>query len=241
MTLNSTAPSSKNDARPHFLIGAAVVLAVTGAVLLAAGRVDRAIARTQADAYTGASSAESVEAFDTAENYLRYGSWIPAVRRRLNDVRAWRAAMYYWRGEYDRLVPANAEPLAGIPEENAELRLIVANAVYRKSQPAANDRPATLRALDAAINTYVAVLRDGSGDETAAYNYEYLSRLREDIDKGRRSADLTERAKDGPAGRQGGAPPEQDQRDLKMLIPLDPAETDQATDPGKGTPIERKG
>ena len=121
-------------------------------------------------------------------------------------------------------------------------QLIAANAAYRKSQPTAKDRTNTLRALDAAINAYVAVLRNAGADEAAAYNYEYLVRLREDIDKGRRTADLTERAEDGPAGEQGGAPPQDsNKRDLKILIPIEPGEMDKAIEPGKGTPIERKG
>lgn len=222
------------------LLGA-VVLAVLGGVCLAAGIVDREIARTQENAFA-LRYAESAESFDTAERYLEYGSWIPSVGRRLNDVRARRASMFYWQREYDRIVPQDADPLAGIPPENVDLQLIAANAAYRKSQPAAKDRTNTLRALDAAINAYVAVLRNAGADEAAAYNYEYLARVREDIDKGRRSADLTERAADGPAGEQGGAPPQDsDKRDLKILIPLDPSEMDKATDPGKGAPLERKG
>lgn len=222
------------------LLGA-VVLAVLGGACLAAGIVDRAIARTQENAFA-LRYAESAESFDTAERYLQYGSWIPSLGRRLNDVRARRASMFYWQREYDRIVPQDADPLAGIPPENVDLQLIAANAAYRKSQPAAKDRTNTLRALDAAINAYVAVLRNAGADEAAAYNYEYLARVREDVDKGRRSADLTERAADGPAGEQGGAPPQDsDKRDLKILIPLDPSEMDKATDPGKGAPLERKG
>jgi hypothetical protein len=223
----------------RYIVGA-VLLAVAGSICLAASRVDRALARTQECVVTGA-YAEAEEAFDTAARYLGYASWIPAVGRRLNDVQARRASMHYWRRDYDRLVPSDVDPIAGIPAENAALQLITANAVYRKSQPGAKDRPNALRALDAAINAYVAVLRNSGADEATAYNYEYLVRAREDIDKGRRPADLTEKAEDGPAGEQGGLAPEDNKQDLKILIPLDPAEMDKAIDPGKGTPIERKG
>ena len=219
---------------------AAILMALAGAIFLAAGIVDRAIVRTQEEAFT-VTSTESAEAFDTAEKYLRYASWIPSVRRRLDDVRARRASMHYWRREYDRIVPQDADPLAGIPPENVELQFIAANAAYRRSQSTAKERKSALTALDAAINAYVAVLRNG-GHEAAAYNYEYLARLREDIDKGRRTADLTEKAEDGPAGEQGGVPPQDsDKRDLKILIPLDPTEMDKAIEPGKGAPLERKG
>jgi hypothetical protein len=240
MNMNSNAKelSSKNDPRPHLL--AAILLAAAAAIFLAAGIVDRAIVRTQEQAFT-LTFTDSAEAFDTAERYLRYASWIPSVGRLLDDVRARRAAMHYWRREYDRIVPQDADPLAGIPPENVDLQFIAANAAYRRSQSAAKERKAALTALDAAINAYVAVLRNG-GHEAAAYNYEYLARLREDIDKGRRTADLTEKAEDGPAGEQGGVPPQDsDKKDLKILIPLDPSEMDKAIEPGKGAPLERKG
>jgi hypothetical protein len=226
--------------RVRFHIIGALVLALAGAICLAAGIVDREIVRTQENDFA-MKYADSADAFDTAERYLQYASWIPAVERRLNDVRARRASMYYWQRQYDRIVPQDSDPLAGIPADNLDLQLIAANAAYRRSQPAAKDSTSTLRALDAAINAYVAVLRNG-GHEAAAYNYEYLVRVREDIAKGRRTADLTEKAEDGPAGEQGGIPPQDsDKRDLKILIPLEPGEMDKAIDPGKGTPIDRKG
>jgi hypothetical protein len=221
---------------------AAFVLALAGALCLIAGIVDREIARTQEN-FFALKYDESLQALDTAESYLMYGRWIPWVARRLNDVRTRRASMHYWQRAYERIVPQDADPLTGIPPENVDLQLVAANAAYRKSQIAgARDRATTLRALDAAVNAYLAVLRNAGAPEAAAYNYEYVVRLREDIGKGRRSADLTDRAEDGPAGRQGGVPPEDaDKRDLKILIPLEPGEMDKATEPGKGTPIERKG
>ena len=223
-----------------YIVVVVLVLAIAGVICLAAGVVDRAIVRTQENDFA-MKYADSADAFDTAERYLQYASWIPAVQRRLNDVRARRASMYYWQRQYDRLVPQDSDPLAGIPTENVALQLIAANAAYRKSQPGAKDRTNALRALDAAINAYVAVLRNGA-QEAAAYNYEYLVRKREDIDKGRQPADLTERAEDGPAGEQGGLPPQDaDKKDLKILIPLEPGEMDKAIEPGKGTPIDRKG
>jgi hypothetical protein len=231
---------SKKKTPPPPNLLAAVVLALAGALFLAAGIVDRAIVRTQEHA-VAMTYTEAAEAFDTAERYLQYASWIPSVRRRLNDVQARRAAMHYWRRDYNQIVPPDADPLAGLPPDNIDLQFIAANAAYRRSQSAAKDRKNALSALDAAINAYVAVLRNGA-HEAAAYNYEYLARLREDIDKGRRTADLTEKAEDGPAGEQGGVPPQDsNKRDMKILIPLEPSEMDKAIEPGKGAPIERKG
>jgi hypothetical protein len=220
---------------------AAVLCAVAAGIVLAAGIVDREIVGTQRN-FVGLKYSESADALDKAERYLGFARWFPAAERRLRDVRARRAAMYYWQHQYDRIVPRNGDPLVDIPADNVDLQLIAANAAYRKSQPTAKDKASTLRALDAAANAYLAVLRNALGNEVAAYNYEYVVRLREDVDKGRHEADLTDTAEDGQAGRQGGLPPKNSKEgDLKILVPLDPTETDKATDPGKGVPIPRKG
>jgi hypothetical protein len=217
-----------------------VVLFLAALVLLAAARVDRNIVRGER-AFVARQYPEADEAFASAERALRFGQWIPSLRRRLDAVHTQRASLYYWQRQYDRILPANADPLTGISQENVDLQLIAANAAYRRSQPTAKDRPTSLKALDAASNAYLGVLRN-AGSEVAAYNYEYVVRLREDIDKGRHEPDLTDTAEDGPAGQKGGPPKENpDKRDLKLLIPLEPGEMDKAIDPGKGTPIPRKG
>jgi hypothetical protein len=220
---------------------AAIVLGAAGIGLLVTGLIDREMARAQQDVFA-LKYAEAERAFDAAEGYVRYEGWLPWMRRRVDEVRTRRAALQYWQHEYDRIVPGESDPLAGIPADNVDLQLIAANAAYRKSQPVAKNRASALRALDAAANAYLAVLRNARGHETAAYNYEYVLRLRDDIDKGRRAADLTDTAEDGPAGRQGGPPPQdKNKSDFKILIPLEPSEMDKAVEPGKGAPIERKG
>lgn len=126
--------------------------------------------------------------------------------------------------------------------DSIDLQLIAANAVYRRGQPNATDKRAALEALQAAASAYLTVLRNAPRSEAAAYNYEYVVRTREDIDKGRREPELTDKAEDGPAGRRGASPPEPpDKRDIKLLVPLEPGEMDKGVEPGKGTAIERKG
>jgi hypothetical protein len=220
---------------------AAIVLALAGVALVVTGLVDREMARAEQDVFA-LKYAEAGRAFDAAEGYVRYEEWVPWIRHRVDDVRTRRAALQYWQHDYDRIVRGDSDPLAGIPADNIDLQLIAANAAYRKSQPGAKNRASALRALDAAANAYLAVLRNARGHEIAAYNYEYILRLRDDIDKGRHAADLTDTAEDGPAGRQGGPPPKDpNKRDFKILIPLEPGEMDKAVEPGKGAPIERKG
>lgn len=219
----------------------AVVLALLGAGCLGAGVLDREIARTQRD-FVALAYDEPDETFDRIERYLGYASWLPWVGSGpLDDLRARRAAMRYWKRQYDVLAPDQSDVAATDSPENGQLQLIVANAVYRKNQAGAKNQAATLKALDAAISAYLSVLKNSEWREAAAYNYEFVSRTRDDIEKGRHAPELTDTAEDGPAGRKGGPPPTPGQQKFKIMIPLEPGEMDKATEPGKGTPIERKG
>jgi hypothetical protein len=221
-------------------VAGSVALILAGTVCLAAGMLDRQIARTQQDLTT---LTFDDAAFATMERYSTYASLIPGVGRSLvNDVRARKAATQYWHRQYSLVVPDQTDPVAAVPSDNVNLQAIVANAVYRTGQTRAKDKATTLQALDAAINGYLVVLKNAGRHEAAAYNYEYLVRIREDVDKGRRAPELTETTDEGPAGRSGGPPPQDsNQRKFKLLIPLEPGELDKAIEPGKGTPIERKG
>jgi hypothetical protein len=224
------------------MLGAAA-LAVAGVVFLTLGRIDRQIARAQQDLAT-MTEVDPETAFADAESYFEYGSRLPWVdaARPLNDVRARKAAMLYWQRQYGRLIPDQGDPIASIPADNVELQLITANAVFRTAQAQAKDKQTVLRALDAGINAYLSVLKNTDGHERAAYNYEYLVRLRDDIDNDRRPPTLSETGDEGPSGQQGG-PPKQDQedREFKILVPLDSEEMDKGLEPGKGGTIERKG
>jgi len=217
-----------------------IVLALLGAICLAAGMLDRRVAGAQRE-FAAQRYELADAALGTVERYLQYGRWIPWIGGALNDVRTRRAAIRYWSGQYDRIVSDRSDP-AATSSDSIDLQLIAANAVYRRGQPKATDRRTAVEALDAAANAYLTVLKSSPRNEVAAYNYEYVVRTREDIDKGRRAPELTDKADDGPAGRRGGPPPQDpNKRDLKLLVPLEPGEIDKGLEPGKGGKIERKG
>ena len=222
-----------------YLLGAAL-LALLGAVCLAADRLDREMAHAQQNLAT--LNYDDPEAtFETAERYFEYGSRIPWVGNGpLNDVRARKAALYYWQQQYGAIVPQQTDPVGAIAPDNVELQLVVANAVYRTGQAQAKDRRTTLQALDAGINAYFTVLKNAKRHEDAAYNYEYLVRLRADVDKGRRKPELS-RALNGPLGRPGIVPPQDSNMgNFKILVPLDSQEL-KAGQAGKALPKGRKG
>ena len=225
------------------IAASAGVLALLGTVALVAGTVDRRIAATQQD-FAAQNYDRAEGALESLEADLGYGSWIPWIANGpLADVRTRRAAIRYWSGQYDRIIADQPDPVVTIESSNIDLQLIVANALYRReTEKSKNDQRATLDALQAATGAYLTVLKNATRSEAAAYNYEYVVRTREDIDKGRRAPELTDKAEDGPAGKKGGPPPaDPAKKDFKLLVPLEPGEMDKGLEPGKGGKIERKG
>lgn len=220
---------------------AAVVLALVGAVCLGAGLLDRDLTRAQ-QSLIALKYDEPDQTFATAERYFEYGSRLPWIGAGpLNDVRARRAALRYWQRQYGAIIPQQDDPVSSVPADNIELQLVVANAAYRAGQAVAKDRQTILQALEVGIQAYDTVLKNAARQEDAAYNYEYLVRLRDEILKGRRKQ-LTDPEVNQPHGRAGGPPPESpDASQFKIYIPLESEEREKAGDAGRAAPIRRRG
>lgn len=232
------------------LLGGAFAAAIGGAVLFGLASMDREMAEAQQD-FATQQYARADASLESVERYLTFGRWLPWLGSSLEDVRTRRAAIRYWTREYDEILSDQAA--SPDLQEQTDLRLIAANAVYRRAQRQTSASPTSpeekqrvLDALQTATSAYLAVLRDGSpaspaASAVAAFNYEFVVRTRDDIDKGRQAPELTELAEDGPAGKKGGTLPDPPKNDMKMLVPLEPGEMDQGMEPGRGGRIERKG
>ena len=61
--------------------------------------------------------------------------------------------------------------------------LLAANAAFRASAPQGADRRDAVERLDGVIRAYAEVLRKDPSDADAAYNYEYVVRLRDTLAK----------------------------------------------------------
>ncbi|PYR39348.1 MAG: hypothetical protein DMF89_12775 [Acidobacteria bacterium] len=220
---------------------ATLVLAALGGASLAAGFFDRGMARAQEDFAARKYDAPDAT-LETAERYLAYGERIPWISRGpLHDVRVRRATVHYWQRQYDDVASQALDSAEGSAAQDAALELVVANAKYRKAQGGAKDRQSTLQALDVGINAYAGVLKNSSRQDEAAYNYEYLVRLREEVDKGRRKPGLPEEQV-GPLGYPGSFPAaEGNMKDFKTFIPLESDEKRDAGAAAKAPPMKRKG
>jgi hypothetical protein len=223
-------------------VAGAIVLALIGGALVIASRLDRGIADSQENLVTQKFD-QSLTTFESAERYYGYASRLPWIGSGpLNDVRARRATAQYWQRQYATIVPEGTEPVASVDVDNIALQMVVANASFRKGQATSKDKQTTLDALDTSINAYLTVLKNTPRHENAAYNYEYLVRLRQEVEKGRRKPGESD-GDDGPEGRGGGPTPEQgNTNDFKVYIPLESEELQQGSgSSGKAAPTEKKG
>jgi hypothetical protein len=217
------------------LVGGAVVLAVAGAVLLATAAVEGRLADAQQHVAT-LKYAEASASLDAAEGYLGYGSWLPGIGQAATDeVQARRAAIQYWQRDYAALVPEGADPVSAIEGGTVERQLVVANAAHRLGQVRWTDKAATLQALEESASAYLAVMKNGAFHEDAAYNYEYIIRLRDELQRGRRPP-ASDSKQDGDMG-QGGAPSAAtSQQGFEIYVPLESQERPSGGDAGKAAP-----
>jgi hypothetical protein len=223
-----------------FLV-AAVAFAIVGAGLLIASRVDQHLADAQEQMAT-LQYDRATESLDAAAASLTYGRWLPSVGdRTLREIEARRAALQYWQGRYDSVLPAQAEPVAAVDEANVELQLVVANAAFRVGLSGAKERAATVQALNDAANGYLTVLKNDTWHEDAAHNYEFVVRLRDEVQKGRRPASAQQQ-QGQELGESGAPAPATSMKGFEIYIPREGDEkSPEGGDAGKATPTQRKG
>lgn len=138
-------------------------------------------------------------------------------------------------------MPAQGDPVAAVEEGNLDLQLVVANAAYRQGQAKLpGDRQALQQTLEEAVSGFLTVLKNSTGNENAAYNYEYLVRLRDEAARGHRPPPQEEK-QDGDLGESGAPSEATSQKGFEIYIPLEGDERPQGGDAGKATTKDRKG
>jgi len=221
------------------LVGAALA-ALAGVAFLNAGYLLRDLAHAEEE-IAAQQLDRADETFARAERYFEQMSRIPGTSGAwLNDLRTRRATLRYWKEEYGALAP-EGDPVAAVPVENVDLQMVVANALFRARTADAGNRDSMLAALNTGMGGYLTVLKNSPRREDAAFNYEYLQRLRDGVEKTRGKAPLPVIEQDGPLGRRAGddTPPGR-KTDFKTLVPLEVQEIDKAN-AGKGLKIQKKG
>ena len=165
-----------------------------------------------------------------------------------SDVEEHRASVNYWLARYEVLVP-----LTGVtgnqPASNPNVLFVAANAAFRNSHPELGDHKVAVEHLDSVLQAYADVLRGNPDHADAAYNYEYVSRLRDTLAKGKpvtrpaKAPDVTVDLPSGPTlhGKPGGPPPEVPMNDFKTVSPMRFDEREEQSQPGRGKAPTRKG
>jgi hypothetical protein len=141
----------------------------------------------------------------------------------------------YWRGRYDAPAGGGERAAAG---GDARLLQFAANGAFRKMQRAAGGKPPAADQLDQVLQGYAAVLKQDGFNRDAAFNYEYVARLR----------DQPPRAKPQPPsppstihGRQGAHPPRTKGEEFEILTPMDYGDREAQPEPTPGKKLPRKG
>ena len=108
---------------------------------------------------------------------------IPWLGEQVYGDQRWRRTLaQYWLGAYSEIADAS-EAEAPNAHPRPELMLLRANAAFRDLQRSAGDRAAKLKSAENVIQRYAQVLKNTDGLEDAAYNYEYVVRVRNALAK----------------------------------------------------------
>jgi hypothetical protein len=199
----------------------AIVLIVAGVVALGEARLMRQLAFDQQRLATLHYDDDSSVETTSVIGRLPFSSSA--------SIETQRVAASYWQARYEALTPltgSGGERQAADPQ----ILLIAANASFRASRPETSDNTRiAVERLDGVMQAYGDVLRADPGSVDAAYNYEFVFKLRDAFAKGKPprprdtkaeivSADLPV----GPTmhGRPGGPPPEVPMADFKTFAPM---------------------
>jgi hypothetical protein len=155
----------------------------------------------------------------------------------------------YWRGAYDSF-SRTSEQLERA--QDPQLLLIAANAAYRAAERTPQPRPQRIQQLDLVVQSYASALKSPVFMPDAAYNYEFVVRLRDAAARARgapappakavlptASADLPV----GPTihGRPGAPPPETKGEEFEILTPMEYGDREANPEPTTGVKPLRKG
>lgn len=219
---------------------AALLLAGAGVFAFGSASFERDLADAQQNVATDRFD-DAEDQLADAERFASYARWIPQLGQRAErDLATRRAALHYWKKDYASVLPRETDPVGAVDSSNVDLQLVVANASFRNSQHGVTDKAVQLQTLDEAIGSYMAVLKNDTWHPDAAFNYEYLLRLRTEIAQGKRKPGTTQDKSD-TLGEQGSPAQNTSTKKFEIYVPLQGDERTESGEAGKGAPIQKKG
>lgn len=222
----------------------AVLLLVVGFTLWTTGRFERRVVNASKELVMLRYDAPQPEydAIERSLGFLRRAPWLAVMH---TAVREQRATSRYWLHQYSSLA---LETDAGgkITEQNAEIVFLAANAAYRRT--AHDGSPAqVVPNLERLLEQYAWVLERNPDHFDAAYNYEFVSRVRDGLTRapGGKPAPAMGTALQPTLqtihGPQGRLPAGVEFNDFKIIVPQRSDERKEQPEAGKGGPSARKG
>jgi hypothetical protein len=233
------------------IFGAAIAMALSlmlACGALAVGFYHLEVARAQ----------EALAIFDTAradriytrlEKTLEIGRRIPWIFEGVRaDLQVRRCRLSYWRQDYAAVLEETAANGEDEKTLSPSLRFIRANARYR-SITGKQSRDKIIRDLGLSIRDYAKTVEADPTFTDAAFNYEFLLMLRDDIAGGRRLAPFrhpgAQKSPDLMKGVHGeeGAEPGAKVQQMKVLVPKEGDEDPKkrGPEPGKGSATKKRG
>lgn len=183
--------------------------------------------------------------------------YLPGDRRRLgDDIRIAKARVAYWLGSYDA-VAGDTEGRA-----DADILLAAANASFRNAQRDSAVGPAAVQQLDGVLQAYAAAMKATSQGKAlaavalakeAAYNYEYVSRIRDQVAHAPQGRIARSPGSNGlvmggdlPAGptihgSPGAPPPDAKTEEFQTIMPMEYGDREAQPEATPGAKRERKG
>ena len=143
------------------------------------------------------------------------------------------ATARYWSLKFDGLAEA----------DETRLKLLATNAEYRMLRSAGGTYQTFVARLDSIAKRYADVLRAEPGNEDAAYNYEFILRLRRAIMTAKQNVTGLDPGVGGLTvhGVPGAPPQDAEAKKFKMIVPMMPDERQEAEEAGRAGRKVRKG
>jgi hypothetical protein len=166
------------------------------------------------------------------------------------DLQVRRSRLSYWQQGYTAILKETAATGEDEKTLNPSLRFIRANSRYR-AITGKQSREQVIRDLGQSIRDYAKIIETDPTFTDAAFNYEFLLMLRDDIAGGRRLTSIrhagAQKSSDwmkeihGEQGAEPGAKVQQQQ--IRVLVPKEGDEdpTKRGPEPGKGSATKKRG
>lgn len=210
-----------------------LLLIAAGTVLWSVGGAEERLASAERTLVTlrydrAAEELETAAATNAAERIIADTTGLAA------EAAETRRKAAYWLGDLDPFLQNDDDPA---------IKMLAADASYRALRAEGGTWQAVTTRLDAIAKRYADVLREHPENEDAAYNYEFVVRLRAAVAAARRPIAPLDLEETGLTlhGHRGAPPEGTDTKKFKMIVPMRPDERMEAEQAGRGAQKIRKG